>query len=190
MKVKDIQPVLFEDGTLKIIDQTLLPGETRWLNLETKEQVWEAISRLQVRGAPAIGVTAAYGLYIGLRGSSATTYEELKKEFEAVKAYLASSRPTAVNLFWALDRMEACFSKKADLPVSRVLEALLLEAQAIRGEDEDNCRRLGEHGLSLLKPGMGLLTHCNAGALATARYGTALSPIYLGQEQGLSLIHI
>jgi methylthioribose-1-phosphate isomerase len=171
-------------GVLRIVDQTLLPGAVRELELGTKEEVWEAIRELRVRGAPAIGVAAAAGLWLAVRDSTAATWAALAEEARAAKRYLASARPTAVNLFWALDRMERRLHAEEGRPPAAVKAALRAEAEAIRDEDEDVCRRLGEHGLTLLAPGMGLLTHCNAGALATARFGTALAPIYLGAERG------
>jgi methylthioribose-1-phosphate isomerase len=173
-----------EQGALVILDQTLLPGTTRYLELRTTEQVWEAIRELRVRGAPAIGVAAAFGVYLAVRASRARGYEELAAEFHEAKERLATSRPTAVNLFWALDRMEARLRAEAGRTPAQVKSALRDEAEAIRAEDEAVCRTLGEHGLSLLERGWGLLTHCNAGTLATARYGTALAPIYLGAERG------
>lgn len=171
-------------GVLRILDQTLLPGTIRTLELRTKEEVWEAIRTLRVRGAPAIGVAAAAGVYLAVRDSRAESWAALGEEFRAAKRYLASARPTAVNLFWALDRMERRLLSEEGRPPAAAKAALRAEAEAIRDEDEAVCRSLGEHGLSLLAPGMGLLTHCNAGALATARFGTALAPIYLGAERG------
>ena len=173
-----------ERGALVILDQTLLPGTTRYLELRTSQEVWEAIRELRVRGAPAIGVAAAFGVYLAVRGSHARAYEELAGEFREAKRYLATSRPTAVNLFWALDRMESRLVAEAGSSPADVKAALRREAEAIRAEDEAVCRSLGEHGLTLLKPGWGLLTHCNAGTLATVRWGTALAPVYLGAERG------
>jgi len=180
----DIRPVKYEEGKLLILDQTLLPTTEKWLTLETKEDVWEAIHWLRVRGAPAIGIAAAYGIYVAVAESQASDYKTFAEDFCKVKEYLNSSRPTAVNLQWALERMEKCLLAHEGEAVSGVKAALLAEARAVHQEDEDGCRMLGENGLSLLRPGMGILTHCNAGALATARYGTALSPLYLGQERG------
>lgn len=171
-------------GELIILDQTVLPNEVRYLHLSTKESIHDAIYKLQVRGAPAIGITGAYGAYLGMKNSQAETYEEFTEEFLQVKSYLGSSRPTAVNLFWALDRMEACIIRNREKSVREIILAMGAEAIGIQSEDEEVCRRIGENGLSLLKPGMGLLTHCNAGGLATSKYGTALSPIYLGEEKG------
>lgn len=182
----DIRSVVLDDAdsSLVILDQTLLPNERRFLTLRTTEEVFEAIYMLRVRGAPAIGIAAAYGAYLGVKGSACTSFEEFRKEFAAVKRRLASSRPTAVNLFWALDRMERRLEASGHLSVAQCKEALREEAEAIRAEDEQMCSAIGEHALTLLRPGMGLLTHCNAGTIATARYGTALAPIYLGQERG------
>lgn len=176
-----------ENSQLVILDQTLLPNEKKFIRLSEQKDIWEAIYKLKVRGAPAIGIAAAYGVYLGIKNSSAVTIEELLNEFIIVKDYLATSRPTAINLFWALDRMETrlkremCMETKS---IDQIKSALKDEAENIRMEDEEVCRSIGEHALSLLKPGWGLLTHCNAGTIATAKYGTALAPIYLGQIEG------
>lgn len=181
-----IQSVILDDdnSTLVILDQTLLPNEKIFLRLTSQNQIWEAIYSLRVRGAPAIGIAAGYGAYLGTKESKAETYEELYEDFKKVKEYLASSRPTAVNLFWALDRMENRFKKEKGKTAQEVKKALKEEAETIRAEDEMVCKTIGENALSLLKSGMGILTHCNAGAIATAKYGTALAPIYLGKERG------
>ncbi|MCZ8513476.1 S-methyl-5-thioribose-1-phosphate isomerase [Paenibacillus filicis] len=177
---------------LDLLDQRLLPDEIVYLELTTSEQVWDAIKQLAVRGAPAIGIAAAFGVYLGVRGAFASR-EELLAEVIRQCEYLATSRPTAVNLFWALDRMraraEALLGEGAtDVPsVEAAQRALLDEACAIQAEDEATCRAIGEHALGLFEDGMGILTHCNAGGLATARYGTALAPMYLAQEQGIRL---
>ncbi|MFD3269894.1 S-methyl-5-thioribose-1-phosphate isomerase [Paenibacillus dendritiformis] len=181
-----IQSVTLDDANdmLVILDQTMLPNEKVFLKLKELKDIWDAIYHLKVRGAPAIGIAAGYGLYLGVKASAAATKEELAEDFERVKEYLASSRPTAVNLFWALDRMEARFQRELGGSIAEIKEALRQEAEAIRAEDEQVCEQIGRHALSLLKPGWGILTHCNAGAIATAKYGTALAPIYLGEEQG------
>ncbi len=167
-----------------IIDQTLLPGECKILSLTTKEEIWEAIKKLRVRGAPAIGVSAAIGLYLCALYSSAESAHELQKELERDADYLSSSRPTAVNLRWALDRMLAKLKSAAPSSVSEIKEIMLAEAEAIHREDIEVCKSIGEHGLTLVKEGDGLLTHCNAGRLATVKYGTATAPMYLGHERG------
>lgn len=191
MDVLNIAPVKFEDGKMLILDQTQLPGDMVYLEMQTKEDVWKAIYKLKVRGAPAIGVAAGYGLFVCVREIEAADFQDFYRQFMEVKNYLASSRPTAVNLFWALDRMERCvmqFETMHDRPweetQKEMKKALLKEAEAIRSEDESACRSMGEYGLTLLKPGMGILTHCNAGTIATAKYGTCLAPLYIGQEKG------
>jgi methylthioribose-1-phosphate isomerase len=189
-----LSPVQYENGVLQILDQTALPWEERYLALKTKEDVWDAIHTLKVRGAPAIGIAAAFGLCTIAKNINANGSEDFEKQFHELKEYLATSRPTAVNLFWAMDRMENSLLKIIERkggPVTHdwqsmqpsVVEDLYKEAEAIRSEDEAACKAMGEYGLSLLKPGMGLLTHCNAGTIATARYGTSLAPIYLGHER-------
>lgn len=172
-----------ETGELVLLDQTLLPNEVAFIRLKDQKAIWEAINVLRVRGAPAIGIAAGYGIYLAARYSRAEDYGSLLNDFMAAKEYLASSRPTAVNLFWALDRMEARLRKSEGEDVAAVKANLLAEAHAIKAEDIAMCRAIGENGLSLLKPGMGLLTHCNAGQLAASRYGTALAPIYVGHEK-------
>lgn len=175
-----------EKTKLVLIDQTLLPNEEVFLELDDREKIFEAIKKLRVRGAPAIGVAAGFGIYVCMNKSAADTLDAFKKEFYETSAYLASSRPTAVNLFWALDRMEKRFEKELtegkDIPALK--KALLEESEEILREDQAMGKAIGEYGLSLLKPGMGLLTHCNAGGIATSGIGTALAPMYLGHEKG------
>lgn len=171
-------------GVLVILDQTRLPNREVYLALKTAEEIWEAIYLLKVRGAPAIGVAAAYGIAVCMQGVQAVGFDDFYGEFTRVKDYLASARPTAVNLFMALERMEAALLGHRGGEIELLKRVLREEAEVIRQEDADACRKIGEHGLSLLKPGMGLLTHCNAGHLAVSEYGTALAPIYLGQERG------
>lgn len=167
-----------------ILDQTKLPGEEVYLELASAEGVWDAIYHLKVRGAPAIGVAAAYGLFVCTGRIGAGSYDAFLAEFREIKAYLAGARPTAVNLSFALDRMERVVLANAGRDVGEIKQLLRNEADAIRNEDAAACRRIGENGLSLLRPGMGILTHCNAGHLAVSEYGTALAPVYLGQERG------
>ena len=173
-----------EDHALVICDQTKLPNTVEFLSLVDVKDIWTAIKLLQVRGAPAIGVAAAIGLYVVSRTSKAKTFDEFYKEFKANKEYLDTARPTAVNLSWALKRMDkVCLSAK-DKSVEEVIEVLHKECIAIREEDIAVCRAIGEYGLTLIKDGDGLLTHCNAGRLATVKYGTATAPMYVGAEKG------
>lgn len=185
MEVFDIAPVKYTGEKLLILDQTLLPGQEVYIEMKTREDVFEAIRKLRVRGAPAIGVAAGYGLYLAVRHFPQTeALEAFAAELKDAKDYLTSARPTAVNLAWALNRMYDCFEKAAPETVEQAKALLFEEAEAIRQEDEAACYAMGEHGLSLLAPGMGILTHCNAGTIATAKYGTCLAPIYLGQQRG------
>ncbi len=171
--------------TLLILDQTLLPNECQMLRLSKLEDIWQAIYRLQVRGAPAIGVAGAIGLYVVANQIQTDQFDDFYRKFSRVKEYLATARPTAVNLVWALSRMDKIVFQNRDQSIPQIKELLLAEAKAIRAEDEQICHQIGEHGLTLLKDGDGILTHCNAGQLATSRYGTALAPIHLGKERGM-----
>ena len=177
------------DGYLELIDQRRLPGE--FINLECRntQVLFDAIQTLAVRGAPAIGVAAAYGLVLALQQTRADdTAEKAMTELTKARKYLASSRPTAVNLFWALDRMR-CKAEEfvADQPGATsqaLLEAALTEAKAIHDEDVEMCRQIGLHGEKFITEGAGVLTHCNAGALATGGQGTALSPMFEAHKKG------
>ena len=171
---------------LEIIDQTQLPGELEFLFLTELEEIREAIYLLKVRGAPAIGVAAAIGIYVIADRIETQDFSEFEAEFKAARKRLASARPTAVNLSWALDRMADVVEQNRDREVQTVKGLLREAALKIRDEDVAACRKIGEYGLSLIKDGDGILTHCNAGQLATVRYGTALAPLHLGREQGRS----
>jgi methylthioribose-1-phosphate isomerase len=171
------------DGFVRLIDQTRLPTELTYRDCHTVEEVWEAIRALRVRGAPAIGVAAAMGVVVGVQtcGDPARYGERLRE----VTAYLRTSRPTAVNLFWALERMERCFEVACRQGSPRDwAQRLLAEARAIEDEDRRMCRAIGAAGASLIADGLGVLTHCNAGGLATADYGTALAVMFAAAEQG------
>lgn len=173
-----------------IIDQTLLPGTRKRICLSTREEIWEAIKKLRVRGAPAIGVCAAYGIALLASKIKAEDYASFFEKFKKEKEYLASSRPTAVNLFWALNRMEDCVRKHESLSVRELCALLFAEAEQIREEDVQISRSIGEIGFRLLAElkqrgrEIGILTHCNAGTLATAKYGTATAPMYVALEHG------
>lgn len=173
-----------ENNAVVIIDQTKLPGKIEIISLHTAQEIWNAIYLLQVRGAPAIGVAAAYGIYVLAKQMDTDDYDTFYREFVRQKEYLDSSRPTAVNLSWALNRMQRVVEAHSGESVAQIKEALHRESVAIQEEDIWVCRMIGEHGLTLVKPGDGILTHCNAGQLATSKYGTATAPIYLGEERG------
>ena len=177
---------LSDDGTaVVIIDQTQLPNRTEYLTLTTAEEMWTAINRLQVRGAPAIGICAGYGIYCLARRIKASDYDGFLREFRRQKDYLDSARPTAVNLSWALNRMERVVTENEGKRIPDILELLKAECLKIHEEDMEMCRAISEYGLSLLKDGDGILTHCNAGPLATSRYGTGQGPLFLGKERGM-----
>ena len=193
--MKDIQRVthmdnvrLSDDGTAVIIvDQTQLPNRLVYLTLRTPEEMFNAIFELKVRGAPAIGICAAYAAYCLARQIPEHSFLPFRERFAAHCAYLNSSRPTAVNLSWALSRMLAVVDGHAGLPIPEILELLHAECLRIHREDIDMCMRISENGLSLLRDGDGVLTHCNAGPLATSRYGTAQGPFFLAKERGMNI---
>ncbi len=203
MPPRTIEWIGDSDGFVRLIDQTLLPGTLAYRDCRTVEEIWEAIRSLRVRGAPAIGVAAAMGVVVGVQTClDPAGYAERLRE---VTAYLRTSRPTAVNLFWALDRMERCFeneciqARRDTSPRSRFglvrnefphgtphdwTMRLLGEARAIEDEDRRMCRAIGAAGANLIAEGDGVLTHCNAGGLATAEYGTALAVMFAAAERG------
>ncbi len=180
---KTIEWVGDVDGFVRLIDQTLLPDELRLIECRDVSTLWEAIKSLRVRGAPALGVAAAMGVVLGVAKAEGRP-EGFLSTLEETCRYLASSRPTAVNLFWALDRMKTVASTLQGQPVKQIRQRLLKEACTIRDEDAAMCRAIGLAGQALITEGCGVLTHCNAGGLATSEYGTALAPMYMAHEQG------
>ena len=180
-------PLRFEGGQLYLLDQTRLPGQVVEERQESAEQVWEAIRRLKVRGAPAIGIAGAYGLLVGLAPLRAAPLPEFLAAMDRIAAYLDSARPTAVNLRWALERMKAFARARAGEAggAAALLARMAEEAARIHDEDRAICRGIGESGVRLIRPGCGLLTHCNAGALATSELGTATAPMYLAHRRGV-----
>ena len=179
-----IAPVRWEHDRLVLLDQRLLPGRELERVYGRWEDVADAIRTLAVRGAPAIGVTAAFGVVLAARGSHAQTFEGLMADLEVAFKGLAGTRPTAVNLFWALDRMRRAAEGLRDRPIDEARARLLAEAQAILDEDVSGNRALGDHGAALIPARARILTHCNAGALATAGYGTALGVVRSAHAQG------
>jgi methylthioribose-1-phosphate isomerase len=175
------------DGHVRMLDQTLLPGEARTIECRDLESVREAIRSLRVRGAPAIGIAAAMGVVLGVQDSSAASPAELAAEVDRCADRLATARPTAVNLAWGLERMRKAARDTDGRPVPDVKERLLAEALAILEEDNEACRRIGRNGAELVPDGSSVLTHCNAGGLATAGYGTALAVVYAAHEAGRKL---
>lgn len=179
---------LSADGrSVRILDQSLLPNETNFLELHDADALYEAIATLRVRGAPAIGIFAGYAMYVLALRSSAADYPAFLAECRANHTYLNSSRPTAVNLKHMLDRLLAVVESMPDAPIPAIQQAMKEEALAIHREDINMCAAISRHGLSLVKDGDGILTHCNAGPLATSQYGTGLGPLFLAKEEGITL---
>jgi methylthioribose-1-phosphate isomerase len=187
-KIETLRWVGDERGHLVLIDQTRLPTELAEFECHDVEAVWDAIKQLRVRGAPAIGIAAAYGVVLGQWPAVAEGVASYYKRLNEVTTYLATSRPTAVNLFWALDRMTRKLQPLQGIATTAKLQALLLqEARAIHDEDRALCRAIGRYGAELIQDKTGVLTHCNAGGLAAAEYGTALSVLFTCQDQGKKL---
>jgi methylthioribose-1-phosphate isomerase len=182
-----ISTIEWADGRVRLIDQTLLPNEFKQIYCDDVEAVWEAIKSLRVRGAPAIGIAGALGAVLGIWESEATNYDDFVSELKKVTDYLATSRPTAVNLFWALDRIKTTAEQHKQLDIPKLKEALLAEALQIIEEDQAMCRAIGQHGLELVQNGDTILTHCNAGGLATSDYGTALAVMFAAYDAGRNI---
>ena len=172
------------DGCVRLIDQTRLPNEYALEDCHDVESVWQAIKQLKVRGAPAIGIAAGMGAVLGARDSTAADFDAFFADLTEVTDYLATSRPTAVNLFWALKRMKNTAEANRDRPVPEIKQILLREAKEILEEDRRMCRAIGRNGAPFIEDGSGVLTHCNAGGLATGDYGTALAVMFAAHEDG------
>lgn len=175
-----------EDAVI-ILDQTRLPNTEEYLSLSTGDEMVEALQALKVRGAPAIGIFAAYGLYVLAQQIKAESFDDFFEQLHQQADLLNSSRPTAANLRWAMNRLEQLVLDNQKLPLPDLVQMIGDEAEQIQREDIEMCRQISENGLKLIQDGDGILTHCNAGPLATSRYGTALGPILLGHDQGMNL---
>ncbi len=179
MHLMPAKTIEWTGSAARIVDQTLLPGKLKYVDITTDKEMWAAIKALKVRGAPAIGVAGAYGLYLGMRRKGEKSLLGFRRTARRISLYLATSRPTAVNLFWALDRCEAMIKSLPDTTTAEeALQRLLDEAVAIQRDDEERCLAIARHGAPLLAGLKGVLTHCNAGALATAGIGTAVGVIF------------
>ncbi len=176
-----------EETAVEILDQTQLPNRTIYLKLDTAKKIYDAIKSLAVRGAPAIGICAGYAMYVLAQQKQSEDREQFCRQMEEDGAYLISSRPTAVNLSWAVKRMLGVISAHPELNVKELVALLREEARAIHQEDILMCYQISENGLSLIKPGDGILTHCNAGPMATSKYGTAIGPAFLAKERGIDI---
>jgi len=179
-----VPTVEWKDGAVRILDQSRLPEQVEFLDCKDYQTVARAIQELQVRGAPAIGVTAAMGVALGAQSLTMTSYEEFAKAVTAICDHLAATRPTAVNLFWAIERMKTTLSGLRGQPVSEIKRSLVEASQRILDEDIAMNKEIGRHGATLIRDGQNILTHCNAGALATAGYGTALGVVRAAWDQG------
>ena len=168
-----------------IIDQAVIPDRVEYLTLDQPEECYRAIQTLQVRGAPAIGIFAAFAMYVIAQQWEGLPLEEFLEKYRKTSEYLNTARPTAVNLSWAIRRLQRIVDENAEKSVKDVIHLIGKEADQIQQEDVEMCFQIASHGLSLLKEGDGILTHCNAGPLATSCYGTALGPMLLGKEQGM-----
>ncbi len=173
-----IKTIYWQSGIVELIDQRLLPHELKYVKCRNARDIYEAIRMMKIRGAPAIGIAAAFGIYLGVRNSGAKGFTAFKKDFTRVSDYLSRSRPTANDLFWAMSRIEQCVNISRDKPIKEIKRRILEEAKALLEEDIKKCRSIGDNGKELLGKGSGILTHCNAGGLATAGYGTALGVIF------------
>jgi len=179
-----VNTIEWVDGQVKIIDQSKLPERLEYIYCKDVESLREAICSLKVRGAPALGIAGAFGVVLAMQNFAAESYSDFEKELTRVVEYLGSSRPTAVNLFWSLRRMLSCARKNKDKDIDEIKESLKSEAFQIMEEDRSCNRMIGKEGSRLIEDGDAILTHCNAGALATADYGTALGIIYTAKQEG------
>lgn len=182
-----IQTIEWRDDHMRIIDQTYLPKREVYSDIQDVGRVWEAIKKLRVRGAPAIGIAAAYGFYMGIKDLPESTFESFWVEVERLAEYLEGARPTAVNLHWAINRIKITIQANKDKPIDEIKEIVLETAKTIHDEDKRICKKIGENGVALVKKDSKILTHCNTGSLATGQYGTALSVIFHAHESGKNI---
>jgi len=180
----NIRTIDWKNNKVRLIDQTKLPEKLIYLGIDNLKDLWQAIKIMQVRGAPALGAAAALGMYLGIRKYAGISGSKFLKELNIVAKYIASSRPTARNLFYGIERVQAVALKNKNAPASRIKQIILAEAKKIMQEDMISCRKIGAYGVKLLKDKSRVLTICNAGILATIDYGTALGVIYAAKKQG------
>lgn len=182
-----IQSIEWRDDHVRIIDQTYLPSREVYSDIRDVGRMWEAIKKLRVRGAPAIGIAAAYGFYLGIKELPENSFQSFKIEVERVADYLETARPTAVNLHWALERLQTTIDAHKDKDISEIKEIVLKTAKTIHAEDKRICKKIGENGTELIDKDAQILTHCNTGSLATGQYGTALSVIFHAHKAGKNI---
>lgn len=179
-----IQSIEWREDHVRILDQTYLPGREVYSDIRDVGRMWEAIKKLRIRGAPAIGIAASYGLYLGIKDLPENSFESFIVEVDRIAEYLEGARPTAVNLKWATDRIKSTIRAHKDKDISEIKEIVLQTAKTIHDEDKRICKKIGENGIELIPKDAQVLTHCNTGSLATGQYGTALSVILHAHEQG------
>ena len=175
--------IRWRGGRVELIDQRLLPSKTSYVSCKTDKDIYEAIKKMKIRGAPAIGVAASYGVYLGVRNSRGKDFKSFYRDVKKAGKYIASSRPTARNLFWAVERMEKCAKSNKDKSVKKIKDMLLKEAHDVLSEDIGMCKKIGDNAKQLFKKKSNVLTHCNAGSLATGGYGTALGVIFSSKSK-------
>ena len=183
-KTVAVKSIQWRDDHVRIIDQTYLHKRKVYNDIRDMGRMWEAIKKLRIRGAPAIGIAAGYGFYMGIKELPESGFQSFWVEVERVAEYLQSARPTAVNLEWVLNRIKTTMQAHKDDPIARIKEVALETAKTIHDEDRRTCKKIGENGISLINKGDKILTHCNTGSLATAQYGTAQSVIYHAHKAG------
>lgn len=179
-----VQSIQWIDDHVRIIDQTYLPKREVYSDIRDMGRMWEAIKKLRVRGAPAIGIAAGYGFYLGIKELPESSFQSFWVEVERIAEYLQGARPTAVSLEWSLNRIMTTMQAHKDEPIAEIKKVALQTAKTIHDEDKRICKKIGETGLSLVKKGSKILTHCNTGSLATGQYGTALSIVFHAHEAG------
>lgn len=184
-----VKSIEWREDHVRILDQTYLPSREVYSDIQDVGRMWEAIKKLRIRGAPAIGIAAAYGFYLGIKDLPESTFESFWVEVERISEYLESARPTAVNLKWALDRLKTTIQAHKDKEISEIKDIVLKTAKTIHDEDKRINKKIGENGLELIKKKSNILTHCNTGSLATGQYGTALSVIFHAHESGKN-VHV
>ena len=178
-----VEPIRWKNGKVELIDQRLLPGKTRYITCNTEKDMFKAIREMKIRGAPAIGIAGAYGVYLGIKKSRAKTFTAFSRDMDKTIKYLAGARPTARNLFWALERIASVVVRNKEKRAEQLKKIILKEAHSILKEDTRICRRIGEYGKGLIPEKSSVLTHCNAGGLATGGYGTALGVIFSAKKK-------
>lgn len=182
-----IQSIEWRDDHVRILDQTYLPNREVYSDIRDVGRMWEAIKKLRIRGAPAIGIAAAYGFYLGIKELPENSFESFWIEVERVAEYLETARPTAVNLHWALERLKTTIQAHEEKEISEIKDIVLETAKTIHDEDKRICKKIGQNGVDLVPDDAQVLTHCNTGSLATGQYGTALSVIFHAHQQGNNL---